>query len=170
MTASATTSAGSPTKRATPAELAAAEGTFDIVSAIEVIEHIPDPNALFRQMYRLLKPGGVFFFTTGNARPYRDRLTQWEYVNPDIHVSFFDPGNAETALRAAGFKTEPLGYRRGCREIIRFKVLKNLHQSSRKWWHGLLPWSVAGRFLNKRLGVFEFPFARKPRLLTGGDE
>ncbi|QOV88018.1 class I SAM-dependent methyltransferase [Humisphaera borealis] len=144
------------------AELSAAEGTFDIVSAIEVIEHIPDPNALFRQIYRLLKPGGTFFFTTGNARPYRDRLTQWEYVNPDIHVSFFDPDNAAMALKAAGFTTEPLGYRNGCREIIRFKVLKNVHQSDRKWWHNLLPWTVAGRVLNKRLGVFEFPFARKP--------
>jgi SAM-dependent methyltransferase len=144
-------------------ELNAAEGTFDLVTAIEVIEHIPDPASLFQQIFKLLKPGGYFLFTTGNSRPYRDRLTHWDYVNPDIHVSYFNPHNAELALRKAGFHTMPLGYRRGCREIIRFKVLKNLRQQNRKLWHALPPWTLMGWLLNHKFGVFDFPLAQKPK-------
>jgi len=41
-------------------------GSFDIVISCETIEHVPDPRAAVREMYRVCKPGGMLFLTTPN--------------------------------------------------------------------------------------------------------
>lgn len=38
-------------------------GSFDCVLATEVLEHCPDPEAFLGEVFRVLKPGGLFFFT-----------------------------------------------------------------------------------------------------------
>jgi ubiquinone/menaquinone biosynthesis C-methylase UbiE len=40
--------------------------TFDVVTAIEVLEHIPDLDAALAEVYRVLRPGGWFFVTGPN--------------------------------------------------------------------------------------------------------
>lgn len=42
------------------------ENSFDIVISCETIEHVPDPNAAVREMYRVCKPGGMLYLTTPN--------------------------------------------------------------------------------------------------------
>src|SRR5579863_9139020 len=42
------------------------ENSFDIVISCETIEHVPDPRAAVREMYRVCKPGGMLFLTTPN--------------------------------------------------------------------------------------------------------
>lgn len=48
-------------------ELPLMSGTFDIVHANAVIEHVSDVRAAFAEAYRVLKPGGVFWFSAANA-------------------------------------------------------------------------------------------------------
>ena len=43
-----------------------AEGSFDMVISCETIEHVPDPAAAVREMYRVCKPGGTLYLTTPN--------------------------------------------------------------------------------------------------------
>ena len=43
------------------------EGTFSLVSAVEVIEHVESPISFLRNVGRLLKPGGVAVITTPNV-------------------------------------------------------------------------------------------------------
>jgi SAM-dependent methyltransferase len=43
----------------------------DTVTAIEVIEHIPDPTLLVREAFRIARPGGEFLLTTPNVRYVR---------------------------------------------------------------------------------------------------
>jgi SAM-dependent methyltransferase len=148
------------------AELAAANGTFDVATALEVIEHVPDPVAFLRQIYSALKPGGMLYFTTGNVEAHRHRLLEWSYVVPDLHVSFFTPKAADVALKAAGFEVVPFTWRPGCREIIRFKTLKNLGFRRNAWWQGALPWTLLSPVLASRFKVFSFPLARKPLSAT----
>lgn len=47
-----------------------ADGSFDVVSANMVMEHIENPAAALSEIKRILKPGGVFVFHTINAYNY----------------------------------------------------------------------------------------------------
>ena len=52
------------------AELPFVENHFDLVTANMVVEHLDKPEVQFREVYRVLKPGGLFLFHTPNALGY----------------------------------------------------------------------------------------------------
>jgi SAM-dependent methyltransferase len=52
------------------------DGVFDLVTANMVVEHLPDPLAQFREVARVLKPGGRFLFHTPNATGYPTLLAR----------------------------------------------------------------------------------------------
>jgi SAM-dependent methyltransferase len=132
-------------------------GTFDVVSAIEVIEHTTDPVAVLRTIRPLLKPGGLLFMTTGNAQPFHDRITKWRYVTPDVHISYFEPATLAAALEAAGFAPAFPGFGPGWVDIIRFKLLMSLR---RKWSspaEAMVPWRPLARLVDSRLQLSAQP-------------
>lgn len=138
-------------------ELDRRAGAFDVVTAIEVLEHAIDPLSVLRDVRRLLKPGGLLFFTTGNARPYRDRLLAWRYVVPEIHVGFFEPQTLARALTLTGFRPEFRGFLPGHAQMIRFKVLKSLRLREPSLPERLLWWPLVARIVDARLGVTALP-------------
>lgn len=46
------------------------DGTFDVIFADNVMEHLQDPTAVFAELRRVLKPGGVLLFKTPNRSHY----------------------------------------------------------------------------------------------------
>ena len=65
---------------------------FDIVSLVDVLEHIPSPFLALKILKPLLNPDGILLVTTGNTGylPWRlMRLGYWYYMAE--HVSFFNP-------------------------------------------------------------------------------
>lgn len=65
---------------------------FDLVTAFEVFEHVPEPHLMVGVVDKLLKPEGVFLFSTllsdGNIQD-NGRLTWW-YASPrNGHISIF---------------------------------------------------------------------------------
>jgi SAM-dependent methyltransferase/uncharacterized protein YbaR (Trm112 family) len=73
------------------------EYTFDVVLAVEIIEHVPDPAAFVAALLRVLRPGGQLIITT----PYREQI-QYSLC---VHCNHPTPHNAhlhsfdEQALR-----------------------------------------------------------------------
>ncbi|MDQ7837596.1 MAG: class I SAM-dependent methyltransferase [Thermodesulfobacteriota bacterium] len=58
----------------TKKELQYQDSTFDIVTATEVIEHLEDFRAILREIYRVLKPGGICVLSTPNILNLNSRL------------------------------------------------------------------------------------------------
>ena len=54
---------------ATEALAAERPGTFDVVTCMEMMEHVPDPSAVVRACTQLARPGGWVFFSTLNRNP-----------------------------------------------------------------------------------------------------
>ena len=44
-------------------------GAFDVVTCLEMLEHVPDPESIIASAAKLLKPGGDLFFSTINRNP-----------------------------------------------------------------------------------------------------
>ena len=44
-------------------------GTFDVVTCMEMLEHVPDPASIIAACAKLVKPGGHVFFSTINSNP-----------------------------------------------------------------------------------------------------
>lgn len=70
--------------RQSTAEALAAEmpGQFDVVTCLEMLEHVPDPASVIAACQRLVKPGGQVFFSTINRNPkaYLLAIVGAEYV------------------------------------------------------------------------------------------
>jgi 2-polyprenyl-6-hydroxyphenyl methylase/3-demethylubiquinone-9 3-methyltransferase len=56
--------------------------SFDVVTCMEMLEHVPDPAAIIAACARLVKPGGSVFFSTINRNPkaYLFAVIGAEYV------------------------------------------------------------------------------------------
>jgi SAM-dependent methyltransferase len=133
------------------------EGSFDVVTAIEVLEHVLDPVAELRAIRALLRPGGLLFLTTGNAAPFAERLAEWPYIVPEIHISFFEPRTLELALHESGFRPAPLGACRGFDQILKFKVLKNLRVRRRNRLTDAIPARPLAALADRRVQLREHP-------------
>ena len=55
--------------------LPAADASFDAIISTEVIEHLENPRAVFREFRRLLRPGGDLLVTTPNQESLRSLLS-----------------------------------------------------------------------------------------------
>ena len=88
------------------------EPVHDAVTLWDVIEHVDDPVSVLAACRRALKPGGLVFFHTGNARFQipkarllrRLRPSGGPFLIPYQHLSHFDPDSARAALARAGLE------------------------------------------------------------------
>jgi hypothetical protein len=139
-----------------------ASSRYDVITAIEVIEHLIDPIAELRSMGTFLKPGGFLFITTGNVAKARCPLHEWYYAQiPDVHVTFWSPKAWTKALRLAGFAPSPLPFPRVDPRVIQYKVIKALPKYRRPLIASLPAWRPLCRVVESRYGVSDFPVGWK---------
>jgi len=77
-----------------------------VVTLSHVIEHVHDPVACLREVFRLCKPGGQVWITTPNLESYGHRRFRehWIGLQPPNHLVLFTRSSIMHALNAAGFE------------------------------------------------------------------
>jgi len=86
--------------------------SFDVVTCMEMLEHVPDPASAVRACARLLKPGGHAFFATLNRNPksYLLAIIGAEYVlnllprGTHDYARFIKPSELSATCRSAGLE------------------------------------------------------------------
>lgn len=90
-------------RRADPEILPA--GGYDVVTLLNVAEHVTDPLRLFRASVRLLRPGGVMLVTCpfGGSWARRGYRQRWVHLALDEHLLFWTVKSLENCVARAGF-------------------------------------------------------------------
>ena len=66
------------------------DGSFDVNTSVEVIEHVPDPNAVIEEIARLLSTDGVLLISTPNKAEYSDKNNfKNEYHLKEFYIEEF---------------------------------------------------------------------------------
>jgi 2-polyprenyl-6-hydroxyphenyl methylase/3-demethylubiquinone-9 3-methyltransferase len=91
-------------------------GHFDVVTCMEMLEHVPDPASVVRACATLLRPGGRFFLSTLNRTPlaFGAAIVGAEHVmrllprGTHHYAQFIKPSEIAGDLRAAGLVLDDL--------------------------------------------------------------
>jgi 2-polyprenyl-6-hydroxyphenyl methylase / 3-demethylubiquinone-9 3-methyltransferase len=91
-------------------------GSFDVVTCMEMLEHVPDPESTVAACAALARPRGWVFFSTinRNARAFLMAIIGAEYVlrllprGTHEYARFIRPSELARAARQAGLETEEL--------------------------------------------------------------
>ena len=92
---------------------------YDIITIWHVLEHVPNPGEVLRQIYSLLKSGGILVVAVPNEenKLFRRRLRFENKTHPfglldksgEVHLTHFQPHSLLNALNVTGFKVHEFG-------------------------------------------------------------
>jgi SAM-dependent methyltransferase len=80
-------------------------GPFDLISMVDVIEHVRDPIAALRRAGELLAPGGVLLIATNDSSSFGARVlgSRWMHYHR-AHLWFFTPRTLAAIVERAGLE------------------------------------------------------------------
>jgi SAM-dependent methyltransferase len=81
-------------------------GQFDLVTAYEVFEHVPDSTGLINTLKKLCKPNGIILFTTliSDGNIARGQKLDWWYAAPrNGHISLFSQKSLNMLISQGGW-------------------------------------------------------------------
>jgi len=88
-------------------------GEFDVVTCMEMLEHVPDPASVVKACAQLVKPGGMVFLSTINRNPksFAMAIVGAEYIlkllpkGTHEYAKFIRPSELANWCRSAGLET-----------------------------------------------------------------
>jgi SAM-dependent methyltransferase len=86
-----------------------ADGTFDVVTLWDVIEHTPDPRAVLDRCRALLKPGGLLIVNYPDIGSWIARLLgrRWLFLT-SVHLWYFDRATIARLMETGGFAVQTI--------------------------------------------------------------
>ena len=80
--------------------------SFDAITLIEVLEHLPDPLATLKSLARHIKDQGILVLETPNCEAVTTISSERDYrlIHPLAHINGFDPTTLERIAVNAGFR------------------------------------------------------------------
>lgn len=91
-------------------DVKARDNQFDLLTALELFEHLYNPSQFLEKIWNILRPGGYLFLTTLNGQGF-DIQILWEKsksIAPPQHLNFFNPDSIGLLLKSKGFIVEDI--------------------------------------------------------------
>lgn len=160
---------GLPVEGGSIHDLSHEDGSLDMITMFDVIEHVPDPSADIAKAYRLLKPGGWFVLSTPNidglfpkvSYKLAHTLNYWPHPEPPHHIYQFSIRTLRAMLEKGGFKAGPVSHRNIALSYT-FGTPRNLIRMPKRLAYAALfaPFAAIGPLVNS--GDWFYMAARKP--------
>jgi len=82
------------------------DGYFKAVTCWHLLEHIPDPLLLLKEIRRILQKDGLLALETPNlaGRRFKKLNSDWDQIKPRAHLYYFTKDTLAKLLERAGFK------------------------------------------------------------------
>ncbi len=135
-------------------DLPLSDGSVDIVLSLELLEHVPEPAAVLREIARVLKPGGTAIFSVPSAVPRHDHNDYWRFTAQGLDTLgsvCFENGE----VHVFGGTFEALGYLAEYYAALVFHVLRLPGSRARRvfpaigyWIDRRSGWSSSGTALH----------------------
>jgi 2-polyprenyl-3-methyl-5-hydroxy-6-metoxy-1,4-benzoquinol methylase len=91
--------------RGSAQELPFSEGTFDLVIALHLVEHLPQPERFFAEARRVVRNKGLLMIATPNPKGIRARLMgkSWAGWQDESHINLNPPAYWREPISGNGF-------------------------------------------------------------------
>jgi SAM-dependent methyltransferase len=82
-----------------------AKNSFDVVTLYDVLEHVPDLHGFLKEIYRILKPGGLLVIQSPNINSFAAIIlkTKWNWLLVPHHLWHFSYRSLSGVLQKSGF-------------------------------------------------------------------
>lgn len=81
------------------------KGPYDVVTLVDVIEHVSNPVELIQEIKKVLKPDGILVVVTPDVDSFMARLLRYKWWHFRIaHIGYFNKKTLNLALQNGGFK------------------------------------------------------------------
>jgi 2-polyprenyl-3-methyl-5-hydroxy-6-metoxy-1,4-benzoquinol methylase len=78
---------------------------FDVVTLIDVIEHVEDPQKQMKEVKRILKPNGHIIVVTPNLESLWSKILKSNWTNlKEEHIFYFTPSSLKFLIKKSGFE------------------------------------------------------------------
>jgi 2-polyprenyl-3-methyl-5-hydroxy-6-metoxy-1,4-benzoquinol methylase len=103
---------GVPTINALCEDAGVPDGSVDVIIMLHVIEHVPDPVGLLKELNRMLKPGGLVVLETPtyDTLPFKLLGRRERSLSCDGHILFYTAETLRKTYELAGFTLEQLKF------------------------------------------------------------